>query len=436
MIEEQEWSTTAIVAKAAAVPEPSLVVGIGAGGSSIEPLRSLFIALDESASMSFIVVPHVVPSVLQQLTELPVRVIEDGARIEPDHIYLAPRGVVVELDGPIFRLDRSWKSTAELAQVDTLFRSLARAFKSRAVGILLSGAGLDGKRGIQSIAHAKGLTIAGDRITAEETGVVDQVLSPFEMPEALLARTAALPLPLRPGPRDDLAKTVDDLELANAELRRLNRELLAIHATLHANMSDLQAEIETLEACADALRKTHATVSQLLHDAPLAVLFLDEALRLRGFSGDVASLYPLGSEDIGESIAVLDRRVPDMPPLPDLDWLRGQNRAHEDDVVTRDRWYLRRTQPHFAPDGSADGWVITFLDVTRVKSSEAAVRSHEEFLRSITDVRPPIISFVDDFEDALSNADEDVAEEPVNELDFDGDEALTIPGNASFVAHR
>ena len=78
-----------------------------------------------------------------------------------------------------------------------------------------------------------------------------------------------------------------------------------------------------------------------------------------------------------------------MPPLPAF---RGDDVVREDDVVTRDRWYLRRSLPQH----SGDGLVITFIDVTQLKLSEAAAQPHENWLRNITDASPAIISFVDD----------------------------------------
>ena len=84
-----------------------------------------------------------------------------------------------------------------------------------------------------------------------------------------------------------------------------------------------------------------------------------------------------------------------MPPLPSLAALVSERTSPEDDVVTLDRWYLRRSQPCFARSGELSGVVITFLDVTRLKSSDLA-EPPDRALRAITDGLPQIISFVDE----------------------------------------
>ncbi len=425
MIEEQEWRSVPSVARdarVAAPAEPTLVVGVSAENGALEALKALFIALDESAGMAFVVLPErewgqrdreggaaadLLLERLAQLTELGVRKMKSGDRLEADHVFVAPAGAVVEIDGGAVALRHSIPSPDAPSRLDVLFASLASEYGSRAVGILLSSTSVEGIQGAQAIAEAGGLTIASEASPVSESDAIEQVLSPFEIPEVLLARTAELPVFSSTRSPEDLAETVDELELVNAELRRLNRELTAIHGQLHADIQELHDAIEELDERHFALMRKHSAVSSALSQTPLAVLFLDEALTLRGFSGDVTSLYPLAESDIGSPLSIFEDRLGDMPmpPLPDLEELRAENRAHEDDVVTRDRWYLRRTQPHFTPDGQADGWVITFLDVTKLKLSEASARPHEAWLRAITDTRPPIISFVDDSESQLEHTE-------------------------------
>lgn len=79
--------------------------------------------------------------------------------------------------------------------IDFFLRSLAEERRERAVGILFSGAGSDGTLGVRAIRGAGGLTIAQDPQSAQfedmprnanATGLVDSVLPPNEMPEALV----------------------------------------------------------------------------------------------------------------------------------------------------------------------------------------------------------------------------------------------------------
>ena len=94
-----------------------------------------------------------------------------------------------------------------------------------------------------------------------------------------------------------------------------------------------------------------------------------------------------------------------MPPLPSLSELR-QGLLQEADVVTAERWYLRRVlatqhgrhvvSGAFGQRPSWGGMVLLFLDVTELKSLEAAIRPEAQWIRSITDGTSALAPFADE----------------------------------------
>lgn len=97
-------------------------------------------------------------------------------------------------DGRLLLSEREQNQELTLP-IDIFFRSLARDCAEQAIGIVLSGGGSDGSRGIRDIHEAGGLVIVqdGDSAqfdgmprTARDAGVAQWVLSPAEMPKVLL----------------------------------------------------------------------------------------------------------------------------------------------------------------------------------------------------------------------------------------------------------
>ncbi len=178
------------------------VVGIGASAGGLDALEQLFAAMPEDTGMAFVVVQHLSPDfksmmdeLLRRKTRIPVRLVEDGMVVEPNCIYLIPARKEMIISGGALLLSDKDSSQEVTLPIDLFFRSLAQDLGSRAVGIVLSGAGSDGARGIRDIHSAGGLIVSQDESTAtfdgmprsaRDTGFVDLVLAPAQMPQALL----------------------------------------------------------------------------------------------------------------------------------------------------------------------------------------------------------------------------------------------------------
>jgi len=97
---------------------------------------------------------------LSRRTTLPVHEPADGDAIRSGWVYIAPGDVHLIVDGRRWRLSRGAKVHFARPAVDPLFSSAAVQFKSRVVGILLSGGGADGVNGLLDIKSMHGMSIA------------------------------------------------------------------------------------------------------------------------------------------------------------------------------------------------------------------------------------------------------------------------------------
>jgi len=188
--------------ESAPVASPFYVVGVGASAGGLEALEAFFQHMPADAGMAFVVVQHLSPDfkslmdeLLSRRTEIAIHRVEDGMAVEPNAIYLIPPKKEMIISGGRLLLTDKDPATGLSLPIDTFFRSLAQDCGERAVGIILSGTGSDGSRGIRAIHDAGGLVIAQSEDTAKfdgmprsavETGVVDLVLPPVAMAKALL----------------------------------------------------------------------------------------------------------------------------------------------------------------------------------------------------------------------------------------------------------
>jgi len=184
------------------------VVGIGGSAGALPPLRDLLARLPTDSGMAFVVLTHQSPTspsllteILSKCTEMAVREVADGTKVEADRVYVSPPGRYVAIEGGVLKVERTIERGHPPHLIDSFFRSLARDREDLAVGIVLSGTGADGTLGLQAIRAESGLTLVQDPATAEfdgmpssaiAAGVVDFALPTPQMPERLVGHARGL----------------------------------------------------------------------------------------------------------------------------------------------------------------------------------------------------------------------------------------------------
>jgi PAS domain S-box-containing protein len=180
-----------------------MIVGIGVSAEGLEALERLFANTPERTGIAFVIVmsqgrprPSLLVDQIAKCTALRVRRAEDGLRVEPAHVYVAPANSLLTLERGTLRVTLPPHNAAGGA-VDTFFRSLAEDAEEDAAGILLSAAESDGIVGLRALKEHGGLTLAqatgtldggGLPQSAAAAGLVDVVCSIEEMPTRLLSR--------------------------------------------------------------------------------------------------------------------------------------------------------------------------------------------------------------------------------------------------------
>lgn len=173
------------------------MVGTSAGG--VEALMKLVEALPPDFPAPVVVVLHVaadspslLPQILSRHGRLPAQEAHDGERLRAGRIYTAPpdHHVLVEEDKTL-RLSKGARENRHRPAIDPLFRSAALAYRSRCIGVILTGNLDDGTAGMLAVKRAGGTTIVQDPDDAVypsmPQNVIEYVKVDFVLPLAGIA---------------------------------------------------------------------------------------------------------------------------------------------------------------------------------------------------------------------------------------------------------
>ncbi|HKN86603.1 MAG TPA: chemotaxis protein CheB [Nitrospiraceae bacterium] len=179
------------------------VVVIGASAGGVEALISLFKGLPPDLPAAVAVVLHRHPlfnihlaKVLGRGAALPLVEVREDGPFQQGTIYIAPSDAHLLLTSKGVRPDRGPKEHFTRPAVDPLFRTAADVFGQRTVGVLLTGGGDDGTRGLINIKAADGISIIQNPDEARASSMprnallydhVDLVLPLQDMASAIVA---------------------------------------------------------------------------------------------------------------------------------------------------------------------------------------------------------------------------------------------------------
>jgi PAS domain S-box-containing protein len=178
------------------------IVGIGASAGGLYSLECFLSALPNRFDLAIVFVQHLsathknlLPDLLRaRKNDLLIEEISEGLDLRPGTLYLCPPAREVRMQQGIFHVTPLPEGHTHLP-IDEFLISLADDASERAIAVILSGAGVDGARGVQAVKTAGGTVFAEDPATAEfsgmplaaaKTGYVDATLAPQDIAREIL----------------------------------------------------------------------------------------------------------------------------------------------------------------------------------------------------------------------------------------------------------
>ncbi|MFZ0390420.1 MAG: CheR family methyltransferase [Calditrichia bacterium] len=177
------------------------IAALGASAGGLESLETFFSAVPDNSDIAYVVITHMeptsvslLPDLLQKKTTMKVLQVKNRTIIKPDHVYVIPPDHNLRISRGVLYLEKR-DGEKPPTPINHFFRSLAEDQKEHAIGVVLSGMGTDGTIGLKAIKENLGLIIAQDPDSARyksmtrsaiDTGIIDYVLHPENMPEKIL----------------------------------------------------------------------------------------------------------------------------------------------------------------------------------------------------------------------------------------------------------
>jgi two-component system chemotaxis response regulator CheB len=190
------------------VPSSLDVVIMGASTGGPPALGMLVNSLPADFPAAVLLVQHMPPGFtatlaarLDRTCRLPVREASDGDLFAPGRVYVARSGKQIHFvrrgSRVVLQLDMKPGGTIHVPSIDVAMDSAAQVFGDRAMGVLLTGMGDDGARGLLSMRKAGAFTVAehessaviwGMPRVAAAMGAASEVLPLDEIPARICER--------------------------------------------------------------------------------------------------------------------------------------------------------------------------------------------------------------------------------------------------------
>lgn len=189
--------------------------------------------------------------------------------------------------------------------------------------------------------------------------------------------------------QEALQATIEELQTSNEELQATNEELLASNEELQSSNEELHSINEELytvnaefERKNSELRLLNLDHDGLLQSLETGIIFLDRDLRIRKFNQAVQTIFRLMPHDLGRPIEHISYVLADQTELmADIDSvLNGHPLIDREKQLADGRWLLYRAMPFSIDRNRIDGVILSFTDVTRLKTAERMAAATSEQL--------------------------------------------------------
>ena len=203
--------------------------------------------------------------------------------------------------------------------------------------------------------------------------------------------------------KETLQSTIEELEATNEEVKSANEELLSNNEELQSTNEELDTSREELQSLneelltvnseltskTDMLTKANDDLKNYLNRTDIAIIFLDEDLKIRSFTPASTEVFNIRDIDMGRPLDEINSRLSYGGLADDTrDVLRTLG-PKEIEVQRKDEhWYNMRILPYLTTQNVLAGLVVSFLDINKQKQSEAdVIKANQALIRQAQELK-------------------------------------------------
>ncbi|HEY4071557.1 MAG TPA: CheR family methyltransferase [Herbaspirillum sp.] len=198
--------------------------------------------------------------------------------------------------------------------------------------------------------------------------------------------------------KEQLQLTIEQYETSAEELKASNEELQAINEELRSTTEELETSKEELQSIneelitvnqelklkADETGKSNDDLQNFISSTEIATLFIGRSMRIKRFTPRAADVFNVIASDVGRPLLDITHRL-DYPNLERdaVEVFRSLRTCEREVNSDNGKTYIARLIPYRTTEDKIDGLVLTFIDISTLKSAQKQLHEEEQRMRLV-----------------------------------------------------
>ena len=193
--------------------------------------------------------------------------------------------------------------------------------------------------------------------------------------------------------KEVLQKAIEESETTNEELQAANEELISSNEELQSANEELQSlneELHTVNA-ENQLRikqiiELNDDLNNYFASSDIGQVFLDGNLHIRKYTPQATALINLIETDIGRPISHISNNIAYPGLMHDIQQVLKTSEPLSKNIrIENSAWYQMKIMPYLREGKTVDGVVLTFVDITVMKTVEKQLKNANRKLKDLND---------------------------------------------------